>query len=145
MVGFQNSMRKNSWQKPKSLYEMNGGGHVYQGDFDAYDRGQEPARRADEEGLKALLERPKGKDGKPLKEYGIPVPSDVEELAFKAYKEFLDNGGTGHHGIGKEEAHDILRDHSSWRSLSDSARDTAVGKFMSILNDIHAHGIHGKR
>jgi hypothetical protein len=24
MVGFQNSMRKNSWQKPRSIYEMNG-------------------------------------------------------------------------------------------------------------------------
>ena len=138
MVGFQNSMRKNSWQKPKSLYEMNGGGHVYQGDFDAYDRGQEPARRADEEGLNALLERPKGKDGKPLKnEDGTPVLSDVEDLAAEAHKEFVNSGGTGHHGIGEEEAHDILRDHSSWRSLSDSARGTAVSKFMAILNDIH--------
>jgi len=38
MIGFQNSMRKNSWQKPKSIVEMNGGGHVYQDAFDAEDR-----------------------------------------------------------------------------------------------------------
>lgn len=138
MTGFQNSMRKNSWQKPKSLYEMNGGGHVNQGDFDARDRMQEPARRADQEGLNALLVRPKGKDGKPLKNKdGTPVLSDVEDLASEAHAEWLANDGTGHHGIGKEEAHDILRGHSSWRSLSDSARDTAVGEFMTILNGIH--------
>lgn len=138
MIGFQNSITKNSWQNPKSIYEMNGGGHVNQGDFDVRDRMQEPARRADEEGLKALLERPKGKDGKPLKnEDGTPVLSDVEDLAAEAHEEFVNSGGTGHHGIGKEEAHGILRNHSSWRSLSDSARDTAVGQFMTILNGIH--------
>lgn len=38
MIGFQNSMTKNSWQKPKSIVEMNGGGHVYQDAFDAEDR-----------------------------------------------------------------------------------------------------------
>jgi hypothetical protein len=38
MIGFQNSMRKNSWQKPKSIVEMNGGGHVNQAAFDAEDR-----------------------------------------------------------------------------------------------------------
>ena len=138
MTGFQNSMRKNSWQKPKSLYEMNGGGHVNQGDFDVRDRMQEPARRADEEGLNALLERPKGKDGKPLKNKdGTPVLSDVEDLAAQAHQNFVDSGGTGHHGIGKAEAHGILGDHGSWGSLSDSAKDTVVGEFMTILNGIH--------
>jgi len=38
MIGFQNSMTKNSWLKPKSIVEMNGGGHVYQDEFDAEDR-----------------------------------------------------------------------------------------------------------
>jgi len=38
MTGFQNSMTKNSWLKPKSIVEMNGGGHVYQDEFDAEDR-----------------------------------------------------------------------------------------------------------
>ena len=139
MVGFQKSMRKNSWQKPKSIYEMNGGGHVYQGDFDARDAAEEPYRRRDQEGLNALLVRPKGKDGKPLKNKdGTPVLSDVEDLAAKAHKEFVDSGGTGHHGIGKEEAHDYLSDHRSWRSLSDDARDTVLGEFMAHLSDIHA-------
>jgi hypothetical protein len=31
-------MRKNSWLKPRSILEMNGGGHVYQDAFDAEDR-----------------------------------------------------------------------------------------------------------
>jgi hypothetical protein len=38
MIGFQNSMTKNSWLKPRSIVEMNGGGHVYQDEFDAEDR-----------------------------------------------------------------------------------------------------------
>ncbi len=38
MIGFQNSLRKNSWQKPRSIVEMNGGGHVNQDEFDAEDR-----------------------------------------------------------------------------------------------------------
>jgi len=38
MIGFQNSMTKNSWLKPKSIVEMHGGGHVYQDAFDAEDR-----------------------------------------------------------------------------------------------------------
>ena len=54
MIGFQNSITKNSWQKPRSIVEMNGGGSVNQGDFDVRDRMREPARRADEEGLKAI-------------------------------------------------------------------------------------------
>ena len=138
MIGFQNSMTKNSWQKPKSLYEMNGGGHVFQGDFDREDAARQPARNADEAGLKAFLERPKGKDGKPLKNKdGTPVLSDVEDLAAQAHQNFVDSGGTGHHGIGKAEAHDILRGHGSWGSLSGSAKDTVVDEFITILNGIH--------
>jgi hypothetical protein len=38
MIGFQNSMTKNSWQKPRSIVEMSGGGHVHQDAFDADDR-----------------------------------------------------------------------------------------------------------
>ena len=140
MTGFQNSMRKNSWQKPKSLYEMNGGGHVNQGDFDREDAARQPARRADEEGLNALLVRPKGKDGKPVMDKdGKPVLSDVEDLAIQAHQEWLSSDGTGHpaDSIGEAEATDILSDHRSWRSLSDSARDHARRYFMAHLSDIH--------
>lgn len=28
LTGFQNSIRKNSWQKPRSIHEMNGGDHA---------------------------------------------------------------------------------------------------------------------
>jgi len=38
MIGFPNSMRANSWQKPMSIVQMNVGGHVYQDAFDAEDR-----------------------------------------------------------------------------------------------------------
>ena len=97
MTGFQNSMRKNSWQKPKSLYEMN-----------------------DEQGLKAIR-------------------ADLKDMAAKAHQEWLANDGTGHptDSIGKAEASDYLRDHRSWRSLSDSARDDASSDFMAHLSDIH--------
>ena len=140
MIGFQNSITKNSWQKPRSIVEMNGGGSVNQGDFDVRDRMREPARRADEEGLNALLVRPKGKDGKPLKNKdGTPVLSDVEDLAAKAHAEWLANGGTGHPGdsIGEAESTDYLNDHRSWRNLSDSARDHAIRQFKAHLSDIH--------
>ena len=100
MTGFQNSMRKNSWQKPKSLYEMNGGG--------------------DEQGLKAIR-------------------ADLKDIAAQAHQEWLANDGTGHprDSIGEAESNDILRDHPSWRSLSDSARDDARRDFMAHLSDIH--------
>ena len=140
MTGFQNSMRKNSWQKPKSLYEMNGGGHVNQGDFDREDAARQPARRADEEGLNALLVRPKGKDGKPLmNKDGTPVLSDVEDLAAKAHAEWLANDGTGHprDTFGKEEVTDYLREHPSWRNLSGDAKDDVIGEFMAHLSNIH--------
>ena len=100
MTGFQNSMRKNSWQKPKSLYEMNGGG--------------------DEQGLKAIR-------------------ADLKDIAAQAHQEWLANDGTGHprDSIGEAESNDILSDHRSWRSLSDSARDDARLDFMAHLSDIH--------
>jgi len=138
MIGFQNSLTKNSWQKPKSLYEMNGGGHVFQGDFDREDAARQPARDADEAGLRAILNRPKGEDGKPLMDKdGKPVLSDVEDLAAKAHQEFVDNDGTGHHGIGEAEASDILRDHPTWRSLSNSARKYAIATLISHVDKIH--------
>ena len=138
MTAFQNSMRKNSWQKPKSIYEMNGGGHVNQGDFDREDAARQLGRDADEAGLNALLVRPKGKDGKPVMDKdGKPVLSDVEDLAIQAHQEFVANNGTGHHGIGEEEASDILSNHPRWESLSDSARKHATDTLISHVNDIH--------
>jgi len=138
MTGFQNSMRKNSWQKPNSLYEMNGGGNVFQGAFDREDAARQPARDADEAGLSAILDRPKGRNGKPLMDKnGNPVLSDVEDLAAKAHQEFVKNEGTGHHGVGEAEASVILSGHRSWRSLSDSARKHAIDTLISHINDIH--------
>ena len=97
MIGFQNSITKNSWQKPRSIVEMN-----------------------DEQGLKAIR-------------------ADLKDIAAQAHQEWLANDGTGHPGdsIGEAEATDILRDHRSWRSLSDSARDDARLDFMAHLSDIH--------
>lgn len=65
------------------------------------------------------------------------IRADLKDMAAKAHQEFVDNDGTGHHGIGDAEATDYLRDHPSWRSLSDSARDDAVSDFISHVNDIH--------
>jgi hypothetical protein len=120
MVGFQNSMRKNSWQKPRSIYEMNGGGHVFQGDFDRRDAELTPGRRANKAALGAI---------KP----------DLEGLANHAYQEFLDNDGTGHHGIGGPEAVSYLKDHPSWEDLSDSSRDDVVRAFIAHVDAIHDH------
>ncbi len=97
MIGFQNSITKNSWQKPKSLYEMN-----------------------DEEGLKKIM-------------------GDVKDIAAKAHAEWLANDGTGHpsDSVGEAESNDYLREHPSWRNLSDSARDDVRSEFMAHLSDIH--------
>ena len=97
MIAFQNSITKNSWQKPRSIVEMN-----------------------DEQGLKAIR-------------------ADLKDIAAQAHQEWLANDGTGHPGdsIGEAEATDILRDHRSWRSLSDSARDDARRDLMAHLSDIH--------
>jgi len=122
MTGFQNSMRKNSWQKPKSLYEMDGYGVGGDSNLDAFNRRDaelQPARDANEEGLKAIR-------------------ADLKDIAAKAHKEFVDNDGTGHHGIGKAEATDILRDHPSFNSLSDSGRDDIWRDLVSHIDDIHA-------
>jgi hypothetical protein len=54
MIGFQNSIRKNSWQKPKSIVEMNGGGHVNQAAFDAEDRRRQSFEDAAEREIKDL-------------------------------------------------------------------------------------------
>lgn len=98
MTGFQNSMRKNSWQKPKSLYEMNDNG----------------------EGLKRIM-------------------GDVKDIAAKAHAEWLANDGTGHprDSVGEAESNDYLREHPSWRNLSDNARDDVRRDFMAHLSDIH--------
>ena len=97
MIAFQNSLTKNSWQKPRSIVEMN-----------------------DEQGLKAIR-------------------ADLKDIAAQAHQEWLANDGTGHprDSIGEAESNDILRDHPSWRSLSDSARDDARLDFMAHLSDIH--------
>ena len=97
MIAFQNSITKNSWQKPRSIVEMN-----------------------DEQGLKAIR-------------------ADLKDIAAQAHQEWLANDGTGHprDSIGEAESNDILSDHRSWRSLSDSARDDARLDFMAHLSDIH--------
>lgn len=121
MIAFQNSITKNSWQKPRSIVEMHGGGHVYQGDFNARDRMEEPARRANEEGLKAIM-------------------GDVRNIAAEAYQEFLANGGkrrSGHHGFSNAEATDYLREHPSWKNLSDNARDDVIGEFIEHIGVMH--------
>ena len=55
MTGFQNSMRKNSWQKPRSIVEMNiPSGHVYQDAFDAEDRRRQSFEDAAEREIKGV-------------------------------------------------------------------------------------------
>lgn len=141
MTGFQNSMRKNSWLKPKSLYEMDGYGVGGDSNLDAFDRRdaeRQKGRDADKAALSAILDRPKGRDGKPLMDKdGKPVLSDAEYLAAEAHQDFLDNDGIGHHGVGKAEASDILRSHPTWKSLSDSAREHAIDTLVSHVDKIH--------
>ena len=127
MIAFQNSLTKNSWLKPKSLYEMNGGGHVFQGDFDREDAARQLGRDADK--LRS------DQSDKSL-EY---IRKDLKSIAAEAHQEWLANDGTGHprDSIGEAESNDILRDHPSWRSLSNGARDAARRDFMAHLSDIH--------
>ena len=55
MIGFQNSMTKNSWLKPKSIVEMNGGGHVYQDEFDADDRRRQSVEDEEQKRVDQIL------------------------------------------------------------------------------------------
>ena len=127
MIAFQNSITKNSWLKPKSIYEMNGGGHVFQGDFDREDAARQLGRDADEQ---------RSNLSKKSLEY---IRKDLKSIAAQAHQEWLANDGTGHprDSIGEAESNDILRNHPSWRSLSDSARDDVRRDFMAHLSDIH--------
>ena len=127
MTGFQNSLRKNSWQKPKSLYEMNGGGHVFQGDFNREDAARQLGRDADKDRS--------DRSDKSL-EY---IRKDLKSIAAQAHQEWLDNDGTGHpaDSMGKEEVTDYLNDHPSWRTLSDGAKDAVIGEFVAHLSNIH--------
>jgi len=122
LTGFQNSIRKNSWQKPNSLYEMNGYGVGGDSNLDAFNRRdaeRQKGRDADEEGLRAIR-------------------ADLKDIAAQAHQEFVENDGTGHHGIGEAEAKDILSDHPTWKSLSDSAIDEIWRDLVSHIDDIHA-------
>ena len=135
MVGFQNSMRKNSWQKPKSIYEMNGGGHVYQGDFDREDAARQLGRDADKQRSdlsKKSFER---------------IMDDVRGIAAKAHEEWLANDGTGHpfDTFGKEESTDYFNGHPNWNSLSKDAKDDVLSSFMDHLGDIHNDHLHKKK
>jgi len=114
MTGFQNSMRKNSWQKPKSLYETND------------DEYQVPERDFDEE------------------EVMKKIRDELPDLAAEAHKQFLEDDGTGHPKDywGKPESRDLLATHKNienkWHFLSDSGRDDLVGDFRAHIDDIHA-------
>lgn len=127
MIGFQNSITKNSWQKPKSLYEMNGGGHVYQGDFDREDAARQLGRDAD-----------KQRSDLSKKSFGR-IMDDVKGIAAKAHEEWLANDGTGHpfDTFGEAESTDYLNDHPSWKSLSNDAKHDVRRGFMAHLGDIH--------
>lgn len=150
MIGFQNSMTKNSWLKPKSIVEMNGGGHVYQDAFDAEDR----RRQRFEDAAKKEIE-------------GI----DFADVAEKAYNDLLSgandltpvqgpfdgfahNPDAFHRGEGKYtvksrftktpresvivpiDAGVHLGEHLP-RGISDMAAEMAHEKFMDALNKHH--------
>lgn len=113
MVGFQNSMRKNSWQKPKSLYEMNGGGHVNQPAFDARDREREMYRKAGSEALARI---------------------DFDDLAAQAHKDYLESGGTG-------DIKDVIATvdpslYIPFREIPDHAHDDAHEAFKEALHGL---------
>jgi len=107
-------MRKNSWQKPKSLYETND------------DEYQVPERDFDEE------------------EVMKKIRDELPDLAAEAHKQFLEDDGTGHPKDywGKPESRDLLATHKNienkWHFLSDSGRDDLVGDFRAHIGDIHA-------
>ena len=138
MIGFQNSMTKNSWQNPKSIYEMHGGGHVNQGDFDREDAARQLGRDADEQKSnlsKKSLER---------------IRENLKDVALDAYQDWLENDGIGHprdifgstiSSHGKEESIDYLASHDKtkhdWRNLDDDARSAAIRGFRYHLGGIH--------
>jgi hypothetical protein len=122
ITGFQNSMRKNSWQKPKSLYEMNGGGHVNQPAFDARDREREMYRKAGSEALSRI---------------------DFQDLAAQAHKDYLETGGKG-------DIKDVIATvdpslYIPFRELPSHAHDDAHEAFKEALygeHESHMRALH---
>jgi hypothetical protein len=137
MIGFQNSMRKNSWQKPKSLVEMNGGGHVNQAAFDAEDRRRQSFEDAAEREIKGV---------------------DFADVAEKAYNDLIPQIQGRFHGFSHDpdkaysgvetytasngnviypiDAGAHLSGHVS-RGISDMASEMARERFMDALNKHH--------
>jgi hypothetical protein len=150
MIGFQNSMTKNSWLKPRSIVEMNGGGHVYQDAFDAEDRRRQSVEDAAEKEIKGV---------------------DFADVAEKAYNDLLSgandltpvqgtfdgfahNPDAFHRGEGKYtvkpkfaknakesvivpiDAELHLGEHLP-RGISDKAKEMAHERFMDALNKHH--------
>jgi hypothetical protein len=151
MIGFQNSIRKNSWQKPRSIVEMNiPSGHVYQDAFDAEDRRRQSFEDAAEREIKGV---------------------DFADVAEKAYNDLLSGAndltpvqGTFdgfahdpdafHRGEGKYtvksrftktpresvivpiDAGVHLGEHLP-RGISDKAKEMAHERFMDSLNKHH--------
>ena len=65
------------------------------------------------------------------------IRADLRGMAEKAHQEFVDADGTGHHGIGRAEAIDILSDHPNWKHTSEGEQDDLWRDLVSHVSDIH--------
>ncbi len=145
MIGFQNSMRKNSWQKPRSIVEMNiPSGHVNQGDFDREDLYRERQTSRAEREIQGI------KFKKAAEEAYNDLLSGANDLTpvKGSFEGFTHNPDAFHRGdarITVKTTGDSLvpidaglhLDGYLPRGISDEATEMAHERFMDALNKHH--------
>ena len=151
MTGFQNSIRKNSWQKPRSIVEMNiPSGHVNQGDFDREDLYRERQTSRAEREIQGI------KFKKAAEEAYNDLLSGANDLTpvQGAFDGFAHDPDAFHRGEGKYTVKSrftktpresvivpidagLHLDGYLPRGISDEATEMAHERFMDALNNHH--------
>ena len=161
MTGFQNSIRKNSWQKPRSIVEMNGGGHVYQDEWDAEDRRRQRVEDAVEREVKDLTSprlTDKGilaflaaqRAGKSKDEIAAIKAShskpqvDLDEIADSAYHELVygkdDMPGIEGEFHGFEQNPDAFHSGQAPREITHPLSSSKGKRFAPVDAGVHLEG-----
>lgn len=147
MTGFQNSIRKNSWQKPRSIVEMNiPSGHVNQGDFDREDLARERQTSRAERAIQGIKFK-KAAEEAYNHLHNPDNPLDLEPIT-GSFEGFTHNPDALHRGdarITVKSTGDSLvpidaglhLDGYLPRGISDEAREMAHERFVDALNKHH--------
>jgi len=138
MIGFQNSLTKNSWQKPRSIVEMNiPSGHVNQGDFDREDLDRERQTRGAQREIHGIKFEKAAEEA-----YNYLIPqiegrfhgfSHDPDKAYSGVETYTASNGNVIYPI---DAGAHLGEYLP-RGISDEATQMAHERFMDALNNHH--------